>query len=208
MKPVKPVSAGLQVVDPYRTTYPNVTVVARFLSGNTAADELSIISVGAGNGQINLSGSDVRFGSLVIGQFATLPSRLEVQLNDACTLEALQALLRSIGFFNTSDAPSITPRTISMSLAGPFGLVEATRGVEITPVNDSPTLANGTLVVDEDIAFPVGASISNLLEVDSKIPMIDHPCWVSQSSSIHKGPTKEPGSTQVTSAVCGLPSET
>ncbi len=114
------------------------------LSGGHSSDELAIRNQGTGSTQINLSGSSVRYGSTTIGTFSqTSGSNAKLRINFTSTVvsaTAVQALIRNITFFNTSDAPSTSTRSIRFELFdGDFGGgLQSSRSISVTAANDAP----------------------------------------------------------------------
>jgi hypothetical protein len=116
------------------------------LSGGHSSDELAIRNQGTASTQINLSGSSVRYGSTTIGTFtSTAGSNSKLRINFTSTVvsaAAVQALIRNITFFNTSDSPTTSTRSIRFELFdGDFGGgVQSSRSISVTAANDAPTL--------------------------------------------------------------------
>jgi hypothetical protein len=163
----------------------------RIASNVQSTDRLTIRNQGTAAGEIGISGTNVTYGSIVIGAFAGTNS-LTVTLNDQATPEAVQALLRNIGFSSISGAPSTAPRTITASLTDGDGGTSllASVSVNVTAVNDAPVLGgtgsavnyregavptlviSGATLVDPDfngglltISLPVGSAANDLLEI-------------------------------------------
>ncbi len=74
-----------------------------------------------------------------------------------------QTALASVSYINTSDAPGTSIRTISFVVRdiGNLDSAVATRTLNVSAVNDAPTLGNGTLpAVAEDSVNPAGQTVA------------------------------------------------
>ncbi len=161
--PLTAVSPGLTVVDTARNSYARARLFASISQGGTASDQLGVISTGNAIGQISVTGREVRYGGVLIGNITNASPILEIDLLAECTTEALQALMRSIGYANSSDAPSTAVRRVELGLGNAFKAVTVDRAVQVIPVNDSPVLSNASFAIDEDVQSPGGQSIASLL---------------------------------------------
>jgi ELWxxDGT repeat protein len=104
-----------------------------------AGDEIRI----AGSSLIGQVGSSVQY--LNIGMGTTPPTisktTLTVNLNLNATTSRVQELLRAVAFFSGSDSPSSVVRNVRITLTdGEGGKLVRARRVQVTPVNDTPTL--------------------------------------------------------------------
>ena len=117
-----------------------------------AADLVEIVGNGSGPGQIDVTGSDVRFGGIVIGTLAGGAGTLTVTFNANADAVSLQALLQRIAFTNGSDNPSDLARTLSVTLVdGSNGLISAAEAtIHVEPVDDPGTAANDSVSIDEN----------------------------------------------------------
>jgi hypothetical protein len=129
------VDPGLTLTD---VDGPAVTGAVVAFTGNFAAgqDVLGFTSVGAitgaydpATGVLNLTGTD--------------------------TLTNYQTALRSVTYWNSSDAPSGLPREVTFTASDGQLSATATRLVAVTPVNDAPTAADDSAVTPEDTAVTV-----------------------------------------------------
>ena len=104
-------------------------------------DRITIVPFGSASGQIDLSGSNVRYGGVVIGTFAG-KTAFTVTLNDKATALAVQALLRRIAFSNLSENPTVLDRTVTVTLSDGAGGISIanTKVVKVVSVNDSPVV--------------------------------------------------------------------
>jgi len=106
----------------------------------------------------------------ITGSFDSASGTLTLSGNG--TAAQYQAALRSVTYTNTSDNPSTNTRTVSFTVSdgstlNPQG--SATRHIDLTAVNDAPTLALDPIPLvytENDGARPVDASLS-LSDVDS-----------------------------------------
>ena len=83
-------------------------------------------------------------------------------LTGTTTVANYQTALRSVTYVNTSDSPSTATRTVSFGINdGALNSTATTRDINVTAVNDAPTLGNGTLAaVAEDTVSPAGQTVS------------------------------------------------
>jgi hypothetical protein len=117
-------------------------------SGATVADRIQVNNQGTGVGQIGLSGTNVLYGGMSIGTFSggngTTP--MTVSFNAQATPEAVQALMRNMMFSTAGENPSGAARSMNIMLTdgdGGTSLV-GTKTVNVTPVNDAPTIGGFT----------------------------------------------------------------
>ncbi|WP_175517724.1 RHS repeat-associated core domain-containing protein [Planctomicrobium piriforme] len=84
-----------------------------------STDVLSILTFGAGQTQVTTSNTNVLVGGGIIGTFkgGTKNVALVVTLNSSATPAKIQLLLRAIAFSSTTENPSISPRTVSVTLS-------------------------------------------------------------------------------------------
>src|SRR3954469_14507743 len=77
------------------------------VAGLLAQDTVAIRNQGTGAGQIGISGGDVSFGGSVIGSFAGgSGSTLPVTFSAAATAAGIEALIETLPYANSSDAPA------------------------------------------------------------------------------------------------------
>lgn len=142
------VDSGLLVTDVDSHDLDLGSLRASVGSGKNSADRLSIISQGAGPGQIGLDGENVLFEGTVIGTvsggFTT--SSLTVTFNSSATVEAAQALGRAIAFHNAGDNPTTANRSINFAVKDGDGKTSltASRQVEVSVANDAPVVSIAT----------------------------------------------------------------
>ena len=128
------------------------------LGTSLSQDQLSILTSGTGATLLTASGSNVTYGGVVIGTIDTTLNGvngqgLKIALNFNSSPAAVQALARSIGYANNSDAPNTTTRTVTFTLndGGNIGSGGALAGVKST---DTITVAS----------VPEVATISSIVE--------------------------------------------
>ncbi len=105
------------------------------VSGLLAEDSVGIRNEGTGAGQIAVTGSDVRFGNVVIGNFTggTAGTPLVVSFNAIATSAAIDALLQSLTYANSSDTPTATRNLIiTIHDAAGAAAIQLTSFTEIT----------------------------------------------------------------------------
>ncbi len=124
-----------------------------------ADDRLSIRNQGAAANQIGVSGGQITYSGVPIGSFVGGTSGLtplQIVFNDAASKASVQALVRNLTFFNVSDNPSTLPRTVSLVVNDGDGgtSIPGTKVINITAVNDAPTIGN----FGGNVAYAVGGS--------------------------------------------------
>ncbi|MCY2977030.1 MAG: DNRLRE domain-containing protein, partial [Planctomycetota bacterium] len=126
------------------------------IAGGSLDDRLEIRGVGNAPGQIEIQGSELRFGGVVIGAatggFNRIP--LTVLFNSNATPAASQALLRSVTFRNLSDAPTADVRRVRILLFDGDGGVSGslTRDLSIVATNDGPRVNS----LESSISYAAG----------------------------------------------------
>jgi hypothetical protein len=69
-------------------------------------------------------------------------------LTGPATLADWQTVLQSVAYQNTSDNPSVAPRTVTLIVNdGALDSAPATRTINVTAVNDAPSLTNNNLAI-------------------------------------------------------------
>lgn len=144
-------------------------------------ERLEIINQGTGPGQISVSNGVVSFGGVAIGELSMTATGVEVPWGNQslvqgrvmirvdfhanATPQAVQALVRAVGFANDSDDPLPGTRTLSWQLFDGDSVETSVSGaaagqVRVQASNDAPVLTVPTaLTVAEDgvIALAAGA---------------------------------------------------
>jgi Cadherin-like/Bacterial Ig domain len=143
---------GALAIDPAATISDADSVVfttgvlaAEFTAGADGDDQLLIHPQGSAVGEIDLVGTDVRYGGVVIGTVTgpgTEVNPLLVLLNDQATVGATQALLRRLAFRNDGVPPSEGTRTLRVTLTDGSGSTSLPVSTSITvqAVNAPPVV--------------------------------------------------------------------
>ncbi|WP_051280852.1 cadherin-like domain-containing protein [Anaerovorax odorimutans] len=147
----------------------NLTI--RITSNNKASDELSIPIVGS----INTNGINLRDGTTVFGALnssggtVTNNTALTITFNSNATNALVQQTLRAISYRSTSENPSTSNRTITFTLTdGNSGSVSDTRTVEVSAVDDAPTIVtNDGLTLNEDARATIPLDLLKADDVDT-----------------------------------------
>ncbi|MDD3329415.1 MAG: PKD domain-containing protein, partial [Zoogloea sp.] len=152
------VNAAPQVLDPLVSfsaregaSFDGGVVTVFFVSGGSPADQLSVRGTGSGVGEIDVAGSEVRYGGVVIGELAggTAGAALSIRLNAAASVDAIEALVQGIAYANTSFSP-LASRQVGVriedgsgvSTAGGIVTVNITREQDGTPALDGQEPVN------------------------------------------------------------------
>jgi RHS repeat-associated protein len=148
--PPKIIDDSAKVVDFDSENFEGGMLIADLSGAGRAEDALSIVGQGTSTGQINLQSASglthVKYGAEQIGTIVGYLDHnlLKVKLTASATRESVQALLRRLSYHNTSDNPDyVTPRNVQITLQdGDGGSVMVSKNIQITPVNDQPTLSD------------------------------------------------------------------
>ena len=147
---------GVGVADVDSETFENGRITVSIVSGDTQ-DQLVIRNEDVGDDAIGILGGRVMYNGVEIGVASGGQdgSDLVVNLNANATLLAVNKLLQSITYQNTSNLPSET-RVVSIVIQdGDGGTSEsATATISITPINGVPTLdelVDITILEDADV---------------------------------------------------------
>ena len=157
------VNAGLQRLDADKTVALGDTDSANFDGGvltlavdqvfddieqlNAGDDDgqhqLGLVSGDVGNGDVQVSGSDVSVDGVVVGTISGTGQLFQVALNSDATVEAVEALLGNLGYANTSDAPSALTR-LRVDLTDGDGQNAETQLIDVTvnPETDSTLIGS------------------------------------------------------------------
>jgi hypothetical protein len=122
------------VTDVDAASYNNGSVTVTLTANGHADDRLEIRSTGSNTNQINVSGSDVLYGTNVIGSFAggVGLTPLTVNLNTNATVAAVQQLIRNITFRTSANVSSLATRTASVGLNDGVGFTgAATKAIRV-----------------------------------------------------------------------------
>lgn len=160
-----------------RVTY----VQQQFPERGTETDVISIVHAGNGAGQVGVSGATVSFGGVAIGTFTggLGGTTLVLTLNASATPAAVQAVVRSLTYYNGSDRPPNPGPSLTVSLTdGDGGTGSAAAYVSMRPVDDPTSLdLNGAApgennevayaLGNQPVAIAPGARLSDIDNPDS-----------------------------------------
>ncbi len=163
-------SPNATVGDPDSADFDGGGITVQLGAGANAADTLLVINEGDAPGQVGVTGSQLRYGGVVIGtvvggaSFAPLVVSFS---SSAVTPAEARAVLRRIGFDNASSNPQSGLRTVAARMADGDGgqSVVVEQSVQVTDINAPPSLsASGTVVWTEDaaaVAIAPGAMVQD-----------------------------------------------
>lgn len=160
--------------DPDSADFAGGTLTVSFTGGSTAGEDvLGIRHQGTGPGQIGVSGANVSYGGVTIGNWTggSGGANLVVTLHANADATSTLALVNNLTYQNTNTAsPSTTSRAIRIVLTDGDGGTSANNDTAMTvaTANDAPVLADTSLgmAVTEDSGAPsgaVGSTISALV---------------------------------------------
>ncbi len=169
------IAATSTVTDSDSTDFSGGILTVTITAGSISTDILSVVNQGTGSGQIGVSGNTITFGGTAIGTFTggTGSTPLVISLNASATTAAVQALVRRIGFSNSSETPGATARTISFGLTDGDGGTSATvtKSVAVVDVNDAPVNTvpgQQTSVNGADVIFnTANGNVVSIADVDA-----------------------------------------
>ena len=162
------IDSSVTVSDVDSANFNGGSLTVAFTANGTAADLLSVLANGSGSTRIVVSGNSLRYGGngqsseigTITGGTNGLPLVITFNSNNA-TPAAIERVIESIAFANSSDNPSTSPRTVSFTLVdgdgtalGGADTAVATSTVNVTAVNDAPT-ATGDNIVGRDTTFVI-----------------------------------------------------
>jgi len=86
----------------------------------------------------------------ISGSFNGATGTLTLSATGATTMADWQSVLQSVAYQNSSDNPSVAPRTVTLIVNdGALDSLPATRTINVTAVNDAPTLTNNNLTLTD-----------------------------------------------------------
>jgi RHS repeat-associated protein len=144
-----------------------------FSANGQSQDQLAISHEGTGAGQIGVSGTNVSYGGTTMGSITTGPgtTKLVVSLNSYASTNAVQALLRRVTYWNSSDNPSTLVRTVRAGVSDGDGAVSAatTMTVTVIAVDDPPVVqfVTPSLNYTENNAPTILATNATVSDIDS-----------------------------------------
>lgn len=127
---------------------------ASYPFGAVVDDQLAFQDVGNGSGEIGINGSIVSYEGTEIGTIVSdgrFGNQLDVELNENATLAAVQALLETLTYQNTSDDP-ISTRTVEIVLDDGDGntSVPISTLIVLDAFNDKPVIVTNQLAIAEE----------------------------------------------------------
>ena len=141
------VDADATIIDPDSVNFDTGRLTVKISTNAHADDRLTIRNQGTGAGQVGISGTNVTFGSLLIGTLSggTGLTPLVVTFKAAADAAAVQAVLRNVLFSNISTNPTMLARTLQATLTDGDGGTSATvaKSVTVQAVNTPPTVVVG-----------------------------------------------------------------
>lgn len=190
--PAVGIAGRATIVDPNTPNYSGSTLRVA-LTGASPDDRLEIRNVGAGEGQIGVSGNTINYGGAAIGTFTGGQGSdpLVITLNVTATPASTEALLRTITFRNVAAEPAEGSRTATVTLTDAGGAV-VSQSVEIrigllrvTQFQEGADHGYGVYTgaadielnqVNPDFPYPTGRTASGLL-IDWPDDQLDPPVF-------------------------------
>ncbi|WP_052293836.1 Ig-like domain-containing protein [Azospirillum sp. B510] len=126
------------------TGSPGSSVLSVQITANNEATDRLSLPTGTATG-INVSGTDLRSGTTVIGTVTTdnvtNGAAWTITFASTATADDIRDVIRAIRYDSTSENPGTANRTVSFTLTDGAGntATAATRTVAVTAVNDAPT---------------------------------------------------------------------
>ncbi|KAA1420959.1 tandem-95 repeat protein [Nocardioides humilatus] len=172
--PATVITATGQVVEVDSTDLLGGSLTVDFSAGGLAEDRLEIRNQGVGAGQIGVTGANVTYGGITIGNFSggTGTTPLVVNLLATSNQQNVSALMRNITYRNVSANPSTANRTVRFVVNDGDGGTSGpgTRVITVAAVNAAPVIAaieSASLSYTENAAGTVITATSTVSDVDS-----------------------------------------
>jgi murein DD-endopeptidase MepM/ murein hydrolase activator NlpD len=150
---------------------------AVLITGNRTSDQLLVQSQGNSAGQISLSGTDLRFGGILIGSLTSVQSgqAVDVVFNSSATTVAVQATLRALQFRAGDVSFTSARRTVGLQLIRPDGARSLLRTVAMTGAHE-------TLFVAPTIISPAATTLDKrpLLQWSPVADATSYELWIIQ----------------------------
>ena len=161
------IDGSVTVGDVNSANFNTGSLTVSFTANGTASDQLSIIANGSGGTQIAISGSSLRYGGSgsgsEIGTFTggtgSTPLVITFNSNNA-TSAAIERVIESIRFANTSDDPSTSARTVSRTLVDGDGTANGGNDTATATATVTVAAVNDALVVSAVTVNPTTGQIS------------------------------------------------
>ncbi len=145
--------------------YVNDTVILNLSPGVTYTSATFQITGAYQNGQDILAFAGTASTGDIVGVFDAATGTITLSSAGGATPVQWQAALRSIQYYNSSDTPVTTNRTITMSInqQGVGALALGTSTVTVTAADDSPVLDNSVALtipnqIEDTLGAPAGAA--------------------------------------------------
>lgn len=170
------VGGNATVTDADSTNFNGGSLSVTFQSGQQSEDRLVIDT----SGSVSLSGgqtagstvsvSGTAIGTIQSGSTGGSGEGLVISLTANATPTLTQALLQAVQYNNTGgDNPTDGDRTIRVTISDGSGATSSNADVtvNVNPVNDAPTGADGTETATEDTTFTFSAADFGFSDVDN-----------------------------------------
>jgi pimeloyl-ACP methyl ester carboxylesterase len=165
------IDSAVTLTDSDTTSFAGFTLQAAITANATPADKLGIRHQGNGLNQIGFDGVNVRFQGTIIGTATGGDgiNPLVIILNAAANQAALRNLVQNLTFANVSNAPSIAPRTITLTVtdAASYQNLPVSKTVTVMAKNDAPVLG----LFDGSVSYAVGTPV--LIDEDATVADAD-----------------------------------
>ncbi|MDV3351284.1 hypothetical protein QGP82_21450 [Leptothoe sp. LEGE 181152] len=147
-EPIDPgitLSDRISVSDIDSTNFDTGQLIVRFSENGTPDDRLGIRNQGKGRDQISVSGSEVSYDRVTIGELSNGSGiePLTINLNSQATPEVVQALMRNVTYHNVSESPKLGLRKVEFQVIDDAGAPSnsLTRNIFVTQENKAPKLS-------------------------------------------------------------------
>ncbi len=172
-QPLKAIAPAATIVDVDSPDLDTGTLTVAISANGTETDRLGIFDQGTGVGQITVFDPDIYYnfghvdgdgnpvGPELIGTFSggtDGSTPLVITLTALATPQVVQSLVRAIGFYNLSDAPSDLERTVTFTLSDGDGQTSdpAIATINVIAVAETPIAENDSVVTNEDTVLVNG----------------------------------------------------
>ncbi|MFO0425041.1 MAG: FG-GAP-like repeat-containing protein [Planctomyces sp.] len=140
------------LVDSDSLNFETGTINVRISQNARPGDRIAIRNQGTGLRLVGVSGAVVSFSGVPVGTITRSggdDTSLVVTLNRSATRDAAESILRNLIFSNSSSAPEILARTITVQVSDGDGGIsnQPSKTVTVVAVNDPPTLSGSTSVL-------------------------------------------------------------
>lgn len=161
--PPVPIAKNAQLIDLAPGDYSQSKVSIQIVAAPGWTDRLSLVS--SSDGKLVRAGSNLFYDGVLVGALvATSPDQMVISFNARTTLPSIEAIVNSIYFEATGDAPDTTARSIQLSVnKGTFASAALIK-LDVRAVNDLP-IANPVSMdsIAEDQPSSAGTSVEALI---------------------------------------------